>query len=280
MTTPKSRVLAILCLGVVTCCLTARARRADQREPRSVVGEGTGPGAVVVADVAHAASSDRSTVLDEGPTGFSRLSSALQRRGAAVRVNREKLGPETLAEVDVALITTVAPDKPFSNEEQRALKEFVEAGGVLLLTTNDLSQEGLDAWIGLAARFGIQSHGSVLRIVGGGSRPGSHVSRYSGAGLVRWLPTVDDAPLYFQGTSAGPAGGDVLIRYNANSLAARRRMGKGWVYAFGGGDMIGNAFVAIDETNKQQESGPAVVNDRLIDALADELLAVADGDRP
>lgn len=235
--------------------------------------ESTDAAGVVVADVAHAASHDKMTVLDRSPTGFSELWAALARRASRTGINREALRPETLADVDLLLITTVAPDKPLSSDEIQAVKHFVSSGGVLLVTTNDLSREGVDAWIKLAEQFGIQSHGSVTRITGGDRVGRAHVSRYSGAGLVRWLPDVYDAWLYYAGTNAGPVGGEVLIRSDLNALAARRQIGKGWVYAFGGGDIIGNAFVSSAKPDVPDQSERPVANSRLIDGLAEEILS-------
>ena len=235
--------------------------------------ESTNAAGVVVADVAHAASPDKMTVLDRSPTGFSELWAALARRASRVGINREAFRPETLAGVEVLLITTVAPNKPLSSEEIQAVKQFVSSGGVLLVTTNDLSREGLDAWIELGQQFGFQSHGSLIRITGGDRVGHAHVSRYSGSGLVRWLPDVYNAWLYYAGTNAGPVGGEVLIRSDLNALAARRQIGKGWVYAFGGGDIIGNAFVSSAKPDVPDQSERPVANSRLIDGLAEEILS-------
>jgi len=256
-------------------CVVGHAQVVDRSKTSSEAGQPENGHAKIVADVAHAASPDKRTVLDHSPMGFSCLSDAFARRNSNVSINRETLRPETLVETDVLLIAAVTADKPFSAEELRAVMGFVRSGGVLLLTTNDLSREGLDAWVGLAKRFGIQSHGSAIRIVGTTPDGRSHISRYSGAGLVRWLPGIEDAWLYFHGTNAGPAGGEVLIRYNSNAFAARRRIGEGWVYAFGSGDMIGNAFTVSSESDEQDSPKPVVVNDRLIESLVEELLGIS-----
>lgn len=225
-------------------------------------------GPVVLADVAHAASPEERTVLDETPAGFSRFWKALASRAGEVRIGRGPLTPEGLDVADVLVVTTLAPDKPFSAGEIEAVRQFVTRGGVLLLATSDLSREGLDAWVGLAARFGIQSHGSVLRLSTPGQAGRAHVSRYSGAGLVRWLPGVEDAWLYYDGTSAAPRGGEVLLHYNGNTLASRRQIGTGWVYALGGGDLISNAFAGEEEPG----SGLPIANTKLTDALAAEIV--------
>jgi hypothetical protein len=272
-----------LLAGLAAAPGAAAEPNAGQNAEQSAGQEGDAERIVVLADVAHAASAEQRTVLDRGPTGFSRLADALKRHGAALRVGREPLAPAVPAGVDVVLVTAPSPDGPFSKDELAALEEFVRRGRVLLLTTNDLSREGLDAWVPLARRFGIQSHGSVLNLVGSGQKGRAHVSRYSGAGLVRWLPEVEDAWLYYRGTSAGPVDGEVLLHYNGNALAARRRIGRGWVYAFGGGDLIGNAFAPPPEDDAGTDAGadanapaePRPVNDRLIDAVAAELVQLA-----
>jgi len=227
---------------------------------------------VALADVAHAASGEERTVLDTGLKGFSRLYSALDRAGFTTRVQRLPLSPAALAGVDLLVITAVAPSKPLTDDEIRAVKQYVESGGLLLLANNDLTPEGINTWVDLAGRFGIQSHGSVLRLLPDKKGRVAHLSRYSGAGLARWLPDLDDAWLCFHGTSASPVGGSVLVGLDGASLAASRPIGRGKIYAFGGGDMIGNAF-AQPPSGEERPAGAPVVNAQLIQALAKELLS-------
>jgi hypothetical protein len=233
---------------------------------------GQGPVPVVIADVAHAAATGERTVLDQGPQGFSRLWKAFTRSACKAQINREPFSAVSLAPADVLLITALTPSKRLTAEESSALRARVEKGATLLLTSNDLSREGIAAWAELAESFGIQSHRSVLRIVGASQDRRWHVSRYSGGALTRWLGQHEDGPLFFHGTSAAPADGAVLVSYDGVALAARAQVGRGAVYVFGSGDMIGNAFAAPEPPENYDRQKQSPLHSRLIEALVHELL--------
>ena len=224
---------------------------------------------IVMADIAHAASPTERTVLDHGETGFSRLWAAFSSRPCQTRLNSGPVTRTALADVNVLLLTSLAPAKLMMADEVRIVRGFLDSGGMMLLTNNDMSREAIDVWVNLAREFGIQSHGSVLRITPQTGQRGWHVSRYSGAGLARWLPETTDAPLCFQGTVASPVDGSVLVSYDGSALAARQPLGKGEIYAFGG-DMLGNAFALGQGAPDRREMMPA--NALLIDAVAAEIL--------
>ena len=234
---------------------------------------GSEPVPLVMADLAHAASPDERTVLDRGPKGFSRLWKAFAHSACKIQVNRDRFSPAALSTVDILLITTIAPGKPLTAEERSALKAKINAGTTLLLTNNDLSREGIAAWAELAEQFGIQTHGSVTRITGESADRRWHVSRYSGGVLTRWLGKLEDGPLYFHGTAAAPIDGTVLVSYDGVSLAARKQLGRGSVYVFGSGDMIGNALAAPEPPENYDRQQQSLLNSRLIEALVQELLA-------
>ena len=227
----------------------------------------------VVADVAHAGAPSERTVLDQGPTGFSRLWKAFAKSSHAIRVNRDPFSDDSLANVDVLLITTIAPGKALAPAESKALRGFIERGGILLLTNNDLTPSGIGAWADLAESLGIQSPGPGPRITGEAKDRRWHVSRYSGGALTRWLAKVEDGPLYSHGVIASPVDGTVLVSYDGTSLAAKKQIGRGSVYAFGGGDMIGNRFAAPDPPETYDTAKQSPINRQMIDALVQEMLA-------
>jgi hypothetical protein len=119
---------------------------------------------IVMADIAHAASPTERTVLDHGETGFSRLWAAFSSRPCQTRLNSGPITRTGLADVHVLLLTSLAPAKLMVADEVRIVRGFLNSGGAMLLTNNDMSREAIDAWVKLAREFGIQSHGSVLRI--------------------------------------------------------------------------------------------------------------------
>jgi hypothetical protein len=226
---------------------------------------------VVLADVAHAASAATHTVLDRAPTGYSQLWAVFSRRPCMAKVNRGPLSSATLADVSTVVVTVLAPDKPLSPDEVQSLKKFVESGGTLLLVNGDLAPPAMGTWNKLAGEFGIQSHGGVTRLTAP-QGPSTHISRYSGAGLARWLRGLEDAQLYCQTSSAGPKGGEVLVSYDGTAFAAVQPAGRGRVYVFGG-DMLSNAYTSAKAAAAPSETPAA--NVRLLDALIDELLAPA-----
>lgn len=229
----------------------------------------------VVADVAHAGKPSERTVLDQGPTGFSRLWRAFTKSSHVTRINREPFSAESLANVDLLLITAIAPGKVLVPAEAKALRAYIERGGMLLLTNNDLTPAGVGVWADLAESLGIQSPGSAPRITGEAKDGRWHVSRYSGGALTRWLGKVEDGPLYSHGVIASPVDGAVLVSYDGTSLAAKKQIGRGSVYAFGGGDMIGNRFAAPDPPETYDTAKQSPLNRLLIDALVEEMLADA-----
>ncbi len=111
-----------------------------------------------------------------------------------------------------------------------------------------------------------------MRITGEPQDRGWHVSRYSGGALARWLGQLEDGPLYFHGTTAAPVDGTVLVSYDGASLAACGPVGRGAIYVFGSGDMIGNALAAPEPPAKYDCQQQSPLNSRLIEALVQELL--------
>jgi hypothetical protein len=227
---------------------------------------------IVLADVGHTTSTATHTVLDREAAGYSQLWSAFSKRSCILRINREPFSAAMLTGISVLVATAIAADKPLAAGEVQTLRRFVESGGTLLLVNGDLEPSAVGMWKKLAGEFAVQSHGEVLRWITP-QGPSTHISRYSGAGLARWLRGLEDAQLYCQGSTAGPTGGEVLISYDGSALAAMQPVGKGKVYVFGG-DLLSNAYTAGKPQTAEHGELPAA-NARLLDGLIDELLESA-----
>jgi hypothetical protein len=240
-----------------------------------------------MADISLAASPRERTVLDLSPAGFSRLLTGFSRRACLLAVNLEPLSPAALANVDILLLTNFSSAKPMAAAELEAIKGFVEKGGVWVLALNETSPQVVAAFSSVIEGFGVRVEAKPVEVTSASRAEMLASLHYKGDALKSWLGDGKWNRLYFRGvplTISVKAAGRTdalpwaqhpvpLLRYDDATLAVMCEVGKGRAYIFSAGDLISNAFSAFRarDTFYHPENFPA--NNRLIDALTDELLA-------
>ena len=242
--------------------------------------QGPGEVPVVMADIGHASSPRERTVLDLSPRGYSRLLTGFSRRPCLLHISRDDFSADSLANVDILLLTHFSAEKAMAPAELDALRGFVTRGGTLLLAQNDPGAAARAAFSVLCERFGAKVGTQAMEVVNTSKPERMASSHYAGEGVARWLRSGDSPQrtvpggwrLYFRGVPVEAGDAVKLVTYDGSALALARSTGRGKVYVFSPGDLISNAFSAFrsKDTFYHCERFPA--NNRLIDALADELL--------
>jgi hypothetical protein len=159
---------------------------------------------------------------DDAPDGFI---AAVLRAGMIPRVSRTSLLSESMGEAgDLRLIALIEPASPLSENENRALEDFVRGGGDLMLFGTYRSPRATKE---LFSRFGFSFE----------NIPIGRVAPEMAPEMAFW----NACPLLYEGRPAAESPGvESLIEIWGYSVIVRRDLGKGAVYAFADSDFIKN----------------------------------------
>ncbi len=182
--------------------------------------------------------------------GFSQLGDVLKGLGAELRTTVEAIDASTLAGVGCLII--VDPDTPkesdhpnyISKAEVKAIVDWVNRGGRLVLLGNDKGNAEFEHFNQLAAPFGIQFiEDTIPKVVGKG------ILRTEGQG-----PIFDGAPRFYAVELAPLSvtkqpGTDVLLEYQGTPVMALVHQSRGLVFALGD-PWVYNEYIDRDD-NKE-----------------------------
>jgi unsaturated rhamnogalacturonyl hydrolase len=182
--------------------------------------------------------------------GFSKLGDVLKKLGAELRTATKALDASTLAGVGCLII--VDPDTPkesdapnyISEGEVKAIVDWVNRGGRLVLLGNDKGNAEFEHFNRLASQFGIEFIEDTIPKV-----TGKAILRAQGKG-----PIFDGAPRFY-GVELAPlrleksARADVLLSYEDTPVMVLVHQAQGLVFALGD-PWIYNEYINRDDNEE------------------------------